>query len=105
MTDQSWVAEFPGVITVCDTEGIILAMNQRSIDYFEEDGGQDLIGTNVFDCHPEPARTKLRQMVATQTKNVYTTIEDGIQKLVYQTPWYKQGEFAGFIEMILDIPL
>ncbi len=104
MTDHSWIKEFPASITVCDSEGLIIAMNDASLDVFEEDGGEALIGTNVLDCHPEPARSKLERMMATQQANVYTIEKNGVRKLVYQTPWYENGQYAGFVEMILPIP-
>jgi hypothetical protein len=62
MTNQeafAWVQEFPGAVTVCDRDGIILAMNNKSARTFENDGGAALIGSSLFGCHPEPARTKL----------------------------------------------
>jgi len=30
MAEHSWVQEFPGAITVCDRDGIILEMNDKS---------------------------------------------------------------------------
>ena len=104
MTDSNWTKSFPGSITVCDTEGIILEMNDRSVHMFREEGGADLIGTNVLECHPEPARSKLREMLETQRDHVYTIEKKGRKKLIYQTPWYQGGAYAGFVEMVLDLP-
>ncbi len=53
---------FPGAVTVCDREGVILAMNDRAIETFAGGGGDRLLGTSVFSCHPEPARTKLQAL-------------------------------------------
>jgi len=61
MTEQSWVEEFPGSITVCDREGVILEMNARSAETFQEDGGKELIGSNLLNCHPELARRQARK--------------------------------------------
>ena len=36
--------------------------------------------------------------------NVYTIEKNGIKKLIYQSPWYVKGEFAGFVELSLEIP-
>ncbi|MCE1190022.1 MAG: diguanylate cyclase [Ignavibacteria bacterium] len=99
-----WVTEFPGAVTVCDTEGIILSMNKRSIQTFESDGGSQLIGTNVLNCHPEPARSTLQQMLARGEMNAYTIEKNGVKKLIYQAPWYKDGVYAGFVEISLVIP-
>ena len=104
MTDHAWIKEFPAAVTVCDTEGIILEMNDRSAKTFEKDGGLKLIGSNVLDCHPEPARTKTERLLAAREKNVYTIEKNGVKKLIYQSPWYRNGEYAGFVELSLEIP-
>jgi transcriptional regulator with PAS, ATPase and Fis domain len=99
-----WTKSFPGAITVCDTEGIILQMNERSQQTFREEGGASLIGTDVLNCHPEPSRTKLRSMLAAPQANVYTIEKKGQKKLVYQAPWYQDGQYAGFVEIVLELP-
>lgn len=102
MTD--YLQDFPGALTVCDVNGTIVYMNTASIEVFKDDGGEGLIGTNVLDCHPEPSRTQLGQMMEKHEPNVYTIQKNGKKKLIYQTPWYKDGEYAGFIELALYIP-
>lgn len=107
MTKQEafdWVQEFPGAVTVCDREGVILAMNGKSVSNFERDGGAALIGSSLFGCHPEPARTKLKEMLATGRPNIYTIEKKGVKKLIYQSPWYEKGVYRGFVELSLEIP-
>jgi len=104
MKDHSWVKEFPAVITVCDVDGIVLVMNDKSSELFQDDGGEKLIGTNLLDCHPEAARAKLENLMETHQANVYTIQKKGKKKLVYQTPWFRDGAFAGMVEMISDLP-
>ena len=53
MASNEWVQHFPAAITVCDTDGIILEMNAHAVKSFADEGGANLIGTNVLDCHPE----------------------------------------------------
>src|SRR5512146_739492 len=101
---MNWFNEFPGSITVCDPEGIILEMNDLAALGFQADGGRDLIGKNLLDCHPEPARAKLLEMMNARRKNVYTIEKNGVWKLIYQTPWLENGEYQGFVEMSLEIP-
>jgi transcriptional regulator with PAS, ATPase and Fis domain len=103
LSENYW-DEFPGAVTICDETGIIIYMNNRAIDTFADDGGKKLIGTNVLDCHPEPSRTKLLELLRDQTKNVYTIEKKGVKKLIYQSPWYKDGTYAGIIELSLEIP-
>jgi hypothetical protein len=107
MTNQeafAWVQEFPGAVTVCDRDGIILAMNDKSVRTFESDGGAALIGSSLFGCHPEPSLTKVRELLAAERPNIYTIEKNGIKKLIYQSPWYKEGVYSGFVELSLEIP-
>jgi PAS domain-containing protein len=101
---HEWVEEFPGAVTVCDPEGIILEMNDQAARMFSKSGGRALIGSNLFDCHPEPARSKLRQIMDVRQVNVYTTEKKGIKWLVHQSPWHLQGEYRGFVEIVVQLP-
>ena len=101
---NSWMKEFPMAVTVCDESGIILEMNDRAELAFSQSGGRRLIGTNVLDCHPEPARTKLQGLMSERRTNVYTIQKDGRKKLIYQAPWYENGRYRGFIELSLEVP-
>ena len=105
MSGAEWVKEFPGAVTVSDTAGRIIEMNDQSIEAFSADGGASLIGANVLDCHPEPSRSKLKGMMEESRANVYTIQKNGKKKLIYQTPWHKDGVYSGFIELSLEIPL
>jgi hypothetical protein len=104
MAQHPWVQQFPGADTVCDPAGVILEMNEKAVRTFQEQGGATLIGTNMLDCHPEPARMKTRELLDTRRANVYTIEKRGQKKLVYQAPWYQDGQYRGFIEMVLEIP-
>ena len=101
---MDWTKEIDFAITVCDKNGIITFMNDKSISTFKGDGGAKLIGTNVLDCHPEPSRTQLAGMLETESKNVYTIEKNGKKKLIYQTPYYENNEYKGFVEMSLEMP-
>lgn len=104
MANHAWIEEFPGSITVCDREGVVLEMNAKSAESFQKEGGKELIGSNLLDCHPEAARAKLEKMMETRQANVYTIEKKGVKKLVYQTPWYQDGQYMGFVELIVEIP-
>jgi hypothetical protein len=99
-----WVKEFPGIITVCDANGTIIDLNDASVRQFAEEGGAKLIGSCIFDCHPEPALSKFKELMKSRRQNIYTIQKNGRRKLVFQTPWYKDGKFAGFLDMTLEIP-
>ncbi len=104
MNEGGWIHEFPASITVCDQEGIILALNEKGCATFADEGGADLIGTNLLDCHPEPSRTLVEELLKSRRSNVYTIEKGGIKKLIYQSPWYEHGKFAGLVELSLPIP-
>lgn len=96
--------EFSGAITICDREGIIVYMNKVSVTQFAKHGGEKLLGTNLKDCHPEPAKSKLIEMLNKPTENAYTIEKKGIRKIIKQTPWFEDGEFKGVIEISFEIP-
>lgn len=102
---NDWIKEFPSAVTVCDKEGIVLEMNEKAQKTFEKDGGIALIGKNLFDCHPEGAKIKVIGLLSKKQTNVYTIEKNGIKKMIYQSPWLENGEFAGFVEMSLEIPM
>jgi len=104
MKTNAWIKEFPGAVMVCDPTGTILEMNDRSVQTYAADGGAALIGKNVLDCHPEPSRTKLRTMLAEGRTNVYTIEKGGVKKLIFQAPCAIGGQYAGFVELSLEIP-
>ncbi len=104
MTETAWEKEFNVAITVCDPQGIILSLNDKAARTYEREGGTALIGTSMLDCHPEPARSKVARMLETRQANVYTIQKKGVKKLIYQEPWYRDGEYAGFVELSLEIP-
>jgi len=104
MNELDWIKEFPAAVTVCDKDGILLEMNNKAALGYEKDGGRALIGSNVLDCHPEPARSKTKALLASGEKNIYTIEKHGVRKLIYQSPWYIEGRYAGFVELSLEIP-
>lgn len=103
MNQPDWTKEYPGAITVCDPQGIILYMNDRAQATFAA-SGPSLLGHNVLVCHPEPARSKLAAMLESGESNTYTIEKNGQKKLIHQTPWYQDGKYSGFVELSIEIP-
>lgn len=102
---ENWSNELPFVaITVCDKDGKILDMNQRSQMTFAKSGGKELIGKSLFDCHPQRAQEMIKHLMNSESTNTYTIEKEGVKKLIYQTPWYQDGQFAGLVEMSIVIP-
>lgn len=101
MTD--YFQKAPISVTVCDKEGKVLSMNDRSIATFSRDG-ESLVGRSLLDCHPEPARSKLIGMLSSHEVNVYTIEKNGVKKMIYQMPWFDGEDFGGYIELSMEIP-
>jgi hypothetical protein len=99
----AWVEEFPGAITVCDSAGTILELNRSAVESLRTEGGKKLIGSNLMDCHPEPARSKLKRLMKNRQTNVYTVTKGRIRKIVLQVPWYRGKKYRGFVEVSLKI--
>lgn len=104
MAAHQWVQEFSGAVTVCAPDGTILEMNDKAVRIFEKWGGKQLLGANLFDCHPEPARAKLAQLMEQQQINIYTIEKKGTRYLFYQAPWRVDGQYRGFMEMVIELP-
>ncbi|NMA55000.1 MAG: diguanylate cyclase [Firmicutes bacterium] len=105
MRVDPWLHKFSAAITVCDTEGKIVYMNEKSQSAYAADGGAGLLGTNALDCHPEPARSKMVAMLKNQSRNCYTVQKGRGKKLIYQAPWYKEsGQYGGLVELTIELP-
>jgi transcriptional regulator with PAS, ATPase and Fis domain len=101
---MDWLKGINAAVTICDNEGIIVYMNEKSEDVFKDDGGKDLMGQSLFGCHPEPALAKLKDMLQHGSTNVYTIEKNGKKKLIYQSPWLSTGVVRGMIEISIELP-
>lgn len=97
-----WVEEMGCAATVCDTEGTVLYMNALARATFASHG--DMRGRNLMPCHSERSKDIIRHMLATGENNAYTITKGGRKKLIFQTPWRKNGRIAGLVELSMVIP-
>ena len=104
MEKHAWYKVFPGAITVTDKEGTVIEMNEGSEKLFEKDGGYAVLGRNAITCHPPRTQEKVRQIYETQSFNIYSIKKDGKKHLVYQAPYFIDGEFSGLVELFLELP-
>jgi transcriptional regulator with PAS, ATPase and Fis domain len=104
MDTFDWIRSYPHCVTVCDTEGIIIAMNTVSQENFRKYGGGELIGSSLFACHPESANVIIRDQLANETANTYITESKDKKRLISQVPWYDGGTFGGMVETIMELP-
>ena len=89
-------------ITVCDTEGVILYMNDKAKATFAKHG--DLIGKNLMGCHSDRSKEIIRHLLETGGYNAYTIEKEGLSKMIYQTAWRIDGTVAGLVEISMVIP-
>ena len=101
---MEWFEKLDGNVIVSDAEGTIIYMNETAIRNYEKDGGANLIGKNLMDCHNENSRRIIREIMTTHEKNVYTIEKRGRKKIIYQAPWMDGAEFKGIVELSLEIP-
>ncbi|HUV14961.1 MAG TPA: hypothetical protein VMW28_00170 [Pelolinea sp.] len=104
MEKYAWFKTFPGAIMATDAEGIISDMNDQCAGNYTKDGGYGLLGSNAIDCHQGAALEKARRLWDEKVLNVYTLTKNGRKKLIYQAPYFVDGEFAGMVEMSLPLP-
>jgi transcriptional regulator with PAS, ATPase and Fis domain len=99
-----WFEELPCSVTVCDRNYKILYMNDRAAETTADDGGRELIGKNLLDCHPPKARKKLKEVMASTQPNIYTSEKKGVKKMVFQGQWRKNGRVGGLVELYFELP-
>lgn len=89
-----------GSITVSDTKGNILYMNDKAIDSLG-----NMVGKNMIGCHNTNSQQIINCLLTDKATNVYTIEKKGVKKLIYQTPWYnEQKELGGLIEFSFAVP-
>ena len=104
MSKGDWVKEFPGAVTVCDSQGIILEMNDKAVETFAKDGGRELIGKNLMDCHSAASNKIIEALLTTGATHIYTIEKNGVKKLIHQAPWFENGVQKGLVELSLEAP-
>jgi hypothetical protein len=99
---HEWAKEMNCAVTVCDTKGIILYMNDKACQTFAKYG--NLIGKNLLTCHNAQSQEKIHEMLQTGGSNAYTIEKNGIKKMIYQTAWFNEGIVGGLVEISMELP-
>ncbi|MCC8113615.1 MAG: PAS domain-containing protein [Bacteroidales bacterium] len=99
---RDWMQCIGCAVTICDSAGVILYMNDRARDTYRKHG--NLIGASLFDCHGERSTGIIRRLLATGETNTYTVLKHGIRKLIFQSPWRRDGQIAGLVEISIPLP-
>lgn len=104
VADFAWLDGVAASVVVCDRAGVCTYLNAQAEQTFAKDGGAVLLGKNLLDCHPEPARSRLRAMLDAPQANTYTIEKNGQKKLIQQMPVHTDGQFVGVVEISFEIP-
>lgn len=106
-----WAKGVSFAVTVCDREGFIIYMNDKSKATFAKHG--DIIGNNLKACHSPRSREIITDLLTNGGSNSYTISKNGVKKIIHQTPWYEpvntlsEGDvpvIGGLVEISIVIP-
>lgn len=100
---RGWADDVDYAVTIADKDCRIIYMNKRSRDTFCKNG-EDLIGRNLMDCHPEHAQHTIRRLLKDGGSNAYTITKNGVNKFIFQSAWKRDGEIAGLVETSMIMP-
>ena len=99
-----WAEHMHCAITVCDREGTVIYMNERSRETFNKNG-ESMVGKNLFPCHQKRSQDMIRHMMESDTTNCYTISKNGAKKIIFQSPWKDDnGEVQGMVEISIILP-
>ena len=85
MQNLDYFKEINIAVTICDAQGMIVYMNEKSKLTFKSDGGENSIGISVFDCHSQLSKDKIHFLMNTMSSNTYTIEKKGVKKIVGTT--------------------
>ena len=101
---MEWIEKLDGNVIVSDAQGKIIYMNEKATSNYVKDGGPGLVGSDLMECHNEASRRKIREIMTSGDNNVYTIEKRDRKKIIFQSPWFNDGEFRGIIELSFEIP-
>ena len=111
MIDKSELgALFEGLraaVTIADQDFQITFMNDQACAFYAEDGGAELVGKDLLDCHNAEHAALIRDAYAryragdlTPTRYHRAQNEDGAPESIVHIPLIVEGQFRGIAELI-----
>jgi hypothetical protein len=105
MDNHQWIETINISAMATDINGYVIDMNNAAVETFEIDGGRQLLGKNLAECHSPQSNGIIERLTKNGETNVYTIEKKGKKKLVYQTPWYlPDGSLGGLVEFSMVLP-
>lgn len=101
---NNWSHHSVAAITVCNKNGEIIYMNEKSKEVFAR-YGEDLTGRSLYDCHNAQSVEIIKQLLSEGGSNVYTIEKNGVKKLIHQSSWLDgDGQIGGLTEISIVLP-
>ena len=105
MENHQWIETINITAIATDASGDVIDMNAEAVKTFESDGGRQLMGKNLADCHSPQSNAIIERLTKNGETNAYTIGKKGKKKLIYQTPWYlPDGSVGGLVELSIVLP-
>jgi transcriptional regulator with PAS, ATPase and Fis domain len=105
MEKHLWIETIGISAMATDSRGDVIDMNQEAVRVFEEDGGLNLMGKNLADCHATESNEIIDRLMQNGETNIYTVGKKGKKKLIYQGPWLlADGNVGGLVELSITLP-
>jgi PAS domain S-box-containing protein len=96
------------ITTLADENGRIVYMNDLAIEYYGDRGGEDLLGTDLDDCHNPESQEKIKELYARYRAGDTTPVRyhkgkgDGLARNIVYFPLVLDGRFRGVAELMWD---
>jgi len=95
-----WAKEIDATLIVTDANNIVIHVNEAACEVFK---ATKLVGTELIAHHPKWAIPAVEELLDKKKPDCYTTETPQGKHFVYHTPWFKDGEYAGFVELVIPI--
>ena len=93
-------------VTIADEKGRIVFLNDLALEHYGDRGGEQLIGTSLYDCHNAESRDKIKDMYAryragdlTPTR-YYEEKGDDLAESIVIIPLIVSEQFRGVAELL-----
>jgi transcriptional regulator with PAS, ATPase and Fis domain len=102
--NYNFLEKLDAAVTVCDENGNIIYINEKSALTFRNYGGRNLINKNIRDCHSADANNQINNMIEYGIPNIYSIEKNGKKKLICQYPYPIGENKFGLIELSIELP-
>lgn len=101
---KSIVDQDKSAVVICNTEHIIIYMNEAAVKRYEKRGGSKLVGQSLLDCHAPRSNDRIREVTkwfqeSSEHNRVYTSYHEKENMDIYMVALRNEnGDFIGYYE-------